>query len=236
MPACLLLVLCVQSIIIFLPTISKHIIHSVLGPLPGNQPLDFTISRLGVNDIQISDIAFGEDLHIDTIGFSYHIDTKNIISVEKIVISGLNVTLHLDEKNRIQVNGFSFPRDKDVDHTDHPVFDISAFESYFSYLPEDIVLKNSTLIIKAGKDRVCIPVEADIQLDRKTLLGEMKMSILPMNQKITLWATANFLQGPVQMKIFAEHLYPEMLLAMVPDGEPILSKFHGPVEFSIETK
>ena len=236
MPACLLLVLCVQSIIIFLPTISKHIIHSVLGPLPGNQPLDFTISRLGVNDTQISDIAFGEDLHIDTIGFSYHIDTKNIISVEKMVISGLNVTLHLDEKNRIRVNGFSFPRDKDVDHTDHPVFDISAFESYFSYLPEDIVLKNSTLIIKAGKDRVCIPVEADIQLDRKTLLGEMKMSILPMNQNITLWATANFLQGPVQMKIFAKHLYPEMLLAMVPDGERILSKFHGPVEFSIETK
>ncbi|MBP9598072.1 MAG: hypothetical protein KBE30_02895, partial [Desulfobacter sp.] len=68
-------------------------------------------------------------MHIDTIGFSYHIDTKNIISVEKIVISGLNVTLHLDEKNRIRVNGFSFPRDKDVDHTDHPVFDISAFES-----------------------------------------------------------------------------------------------------------
>ncbi|MGD9687928.1 MAG: hypothetical protein AB7U43_13255, partial [Desulfobacter sp.] len=65
--------------------------------MPGNQPLDFTISRLGVNDTQISDISFGEDLHLDTIRFSYHIDTKNIIRVQKIVISGLNVTLHLDE-------------------------------------------------------------------------------------------------------------------------------------------
>jgi hypothetical protein len=58
---------------------------------------------------------------------------------------------------------------------------------------------------------------------------------LHLDEKITLWATTKFLHGPVQMKIFAEDLYPEMLLAMVPDGERILSKFHGPVDFSNET-
>jgi len=237
LPAFLLFVLCIQCIIIFLPDISKHIVQLSLGPLPGNQSLDFTISRLGVNHTQISDISFGEDLHLDTIRLTYHMDTKNIISIEKLVISGLNVTLHLDEKKRIRVSGFSFPQDKDVEHSG-PVFDtnINAFESYFAYLPEHIVLKNSTILIETGKDRLCIPVEADVQLDRDKLLADMKLSILPMNQKITLGATADFLQGPVQVKISAGRLYPEMLLAMVPGGDQVLSKFGGPVNFTIETK
>ena len=235
--------LCIQCIIIFLPDISKHIVQSSLGPLPGNQSLDFTVSRLGVNHTQISDLSFGEDLHLDTIRFTYHMDTKNIISVETLVISGLNVTLHLDGKKRIRVSGFSFPpdkdknKDKDVDHSD-PVFDfnIHAFESYFAYLPEHIVLKNSTIFIETGKDRLCIPVEADVQLDRKKFLADMKLSIHPMNQKITVGATVDFLQGPVQMKISAERLYPEMLLAMVPGGNQALCNFGGPVNFAIETK
>jgi len=239
LPAFLLLVLCIQCIIIFLPDISKHIIQSSLGPLPGNQSLDFTVSRLGVNHTQISDLSFGEDLHLDTIRFAYHMDTKNIISVETFVISGLNLTLHLDEKKRIRISGFSFPRDKDKDvaHSD-PVFgfNINAFESYFAYLPEHIVLKNSTIFIKTGKDRLCIPVEADVQLDRKKLFADMKLSIHPMNQKITAGATVDLLQGPLQIKISAERLYPEMLLTMVPGGNQALCKFDGPVNFAIETK
>ena len=123
---------------LFLPDISTHIVHSALGPLPGNQLFDFTVSRIGVNYTQISNISFGEDLSLDSIRFTYRMDTKNIISVENIVISGLNITLHLDEKKRIRVSGFSFPQDKDVNHSD-PVFDISAFESYFAYLPAHIV-------------------------------------------------------------------------------------------------
>ena len=237
LPALLLFVLCLQCIIIFLPAISKHIVQSALGPLPGNQPLDFKVSRLGVNDTQISDISFGEDLRLDTIEFTYHMDTKNIISVEKLVMSGLNVTLHLDEKKRIRVSGFSFPQAKNVDHPG-PVFDpdINAFESYFAYLPAHIVLKNSTIFIETGKDRFYIPVQADVQLDRKTLLADMKLSIFPMNQKITVGATANLAQGSVQMKISADRLYPEMLPAMMPGESQALSKLCGPVNFSIETK
>ena len=238
LPAFLLVVLGIQCVIIFLPDISKHIVQSSLGPLPGNQPLDFTISRLGVNHTQISDLSFGEDLHLDTIRFTYHMDTKNIIRVETFVISGLNVTLHLDEKKRIRVSGFSFPpdkdKDKDVDHSD-PVFDfnIHAFESYFAYLPEHIVLKNSTIFIETGKDRFCIPVESDVQLDRKKLLADMKLSIHPMNQKITVGTTVDLLQGPVQMKISAERLYPEILLAMVPGENKALCKFGGLVNLAI---
>ena len=239
LPACLLLVLCIciQGIIIFLPHISKHIVRSALGPLPGNQRLDFTVSRLGGNYTQVSDISFGEDLRLDSIRFDYHMDTKNIVSVERFVISGLNLTLHLDEKKRIRVCGFSFPQDKAVDHSD-PVFDfdISAFESYFAYFPAHIVLKNSTIFIETGKDRLCIPLEADVQLDREKLLTDIKLSIFPMNQELTLGATANFSQSPAQVKISAERLYPEMLLAMVPAGGQVLSKFYGPVNFAIETK
>ncbi len=237
LPAFLLFVLCIQCIIIFLPDISKHIIQSTLGPLPGNRPLDFTVSRFGVNDTQISDISFGEDLRLDTIRLTYQMDTKNIISIEKMVISGLNLTLHLDEKKRIRVSGFSFPQDKNVDHSG-PVFDfnINTFESYFAYLPGHIVLKNSTILIETGKDRLYIPVEADVQLDRDKRLGDMKLSIYHMNQKVTVGARANFLQGSVQMKISAERFYPEMLLAMVSGGDQALSKFCGPVNFAIETK
>ncbi len=202
-PVCLLLVLCVQCIIIFLPGISTHIVQSTLGPLPGNPSFDFTISRVGANYTQISNLSFGEDLRLDTIRFTFRMDTKNIISVEKIVISGLNATLHLDEKKRIQVSGFLFPQDKKVDHSG-PVFNISAFESYFAYLPGHIVLKNSTIFIDTGKDRLCIPVEGDVRLDRDTRLADMKLSILPMNQKITLGVTADLSKGPVQMKISAD--------------------------------
>ena len=235
LPACLLLVVCIQCVIFFLPDISKQIIHSTLGPLPGNQPFDFTVSRIGVNDTQISDISLGEDLRLDTIRFTCRMDAKNIISVEEIVISGLNATLHLDEKKRIRVSGFSFSQDKEADHSG-PVFDISAFESYFAYLPGHIVLKNSTIVIDTGKDRLCIPVAADVQLDRDKRLADMKLSILPMNQKITLGATADLLHGPVKMKISADCLYPQMLLGMVPGRDLFRGKFCGPVNFEIETQ
>ncbi|WP_242637373.1 DUF1318 domain-containing protein [Desulfobacter hydrogenophilus] len=43
-----------------------------------------------------------------------------------------------------------------------------------------------------------------VQLYRKKLLTDMKLSVFPMNQKITLGATGNFPQGPVQVKILAE--------------------------------
>lgn len=232
---CLLLVLCVQCIILFLPGISKHIVQSTLGPLPGNPSFDFTVSHIGVNYTQISNLSFGEDLRLGTLRFTFRTDTKNIISVEKIVISGLNATLHLDEKKRIRVSGFSFPQDKKVEHSG-PVFDISSFESYVAYLPEHIVLKNSTVFIDTGKDRLCIPVEGDVRLDRDTRLADMKLSILPMNQKITLGVTADLSKGPVQMKISADDFYPQRLLAMVPGGDFTRGKFFGPVDCAIETK
>ncbi|NWH04912.1 intermembrane phospholipid transport protein YdbH family protein [Desulfobacter latus] len=237
LPALLLFVLSIPCIIVFLPAISKHIVQSALGPLPGGRPLDFKVSRLGINNTQISDISFGEDLRLDTIQFSYHMDIKNIISVEKLVMSGLNVTLHLDEKKRIRVSGFSFPQANKLDHPG-PAFDpdISAFESYFKYLPAHIILKNSTIFIETGKDRFYIPMQADVQLDRKTRLADMKLSIFPMNQEITVGATANLIQGAVHMRISADRFYPEMLLAMVPGGHQALSKFCGPVNFAIDTK
>ncbi|PIE63431.1 MAG: carboxylate transporter [Desulfobacter postgatei] len=243
LPACLFIVLCIQCIIIFLPDISKYLVQSALGPLPGNQSLDFTVSRLGGNETQINDISLGEDIHLDTLRFSYHMDAKNMIRGDELVISGLNITLHVDEKNRVQSSGFLFPLNKDeaknrnkgVDPS-APAFDINAFESYFPYLPEHIVLKNSTVFIKSGKDRLCIPVEADVRIDRDKRLGDMKLTILPMNQRITLGATGDFLQGPVQMKISAERLYPDMLLAMVPHDGQRVSKFCGPVDFTVETK
>lgn len=235
LPACLLLVVCIQCVLFFLPDISKQIVHSTLGPLSGNQPFDFTVSRIGVNYTQISDISFGEDLRLDTIRFTCRMDAKNIISVEKVVISGLNATLHLDEKKRIRVSGFLFPRDKGGTYSG-PVFDISAFESYFAYLPGHIVLKNSTIVLDTGKDRLCIPVAADIKLDRDRRFADMKLSILPMNQKITIGATADLLHGPVQMKILADCLYPQMLLGMVPGWDLFRGKFCGPVNFAIETK
>ena len=79
-------------------------------------------------------------------------------------------------------------------------------------------------------------MEADVQLDRKKFLADMKLSIHPMNQKITVGATVDFLQGPVQMKISADRLYPEIVLAMVPGENQTLCKFDGPVNFAIETK
>ena len=60
--------------------------------------------------------------------------------------------------------------------------------------------------------------------------------MLPMNQKITLGATVDLLQGPLQMKISAGCLYPEMFLAMVPGGGLARNKFYGPVNCAIETK
>lgn len=59
LPVGLLLLLLVQCVIVFLPDISRHIIRSSLGPLPGNVPVDFMVSRLGVTDTQIRDISFG---------------------------------------------------------------------------------------------------------------------------------------------------------------------------------
>ncbi|WP_320040659.1 YdbH domain-containing protein [uncultured Desulfobacter sp.] len=237
LPASLFFVLCIQCIIIFLPDISTHIVHSALGPLPGNQSFDFTVSRLGVNYTQISDISLGEDLHLDTIRFAYRMDAKHIIRVEECVISGLNVTVHLDEKKRLRVSGFSFPQDKNQAHSG-PVsdFNIHDFESYFAYLPADIVLKNSTLFFETGKERFCIPLEADIQLDRDKRRADMKLSVFPMNQKITLGAAADFLQNPVQINISAERFYPEMFFAILPEADQLPIKFRGPVNFSIETK
>ncbi|WP_020588939.1 intermembrane phospholipid transport protein YdbH family protein [Desulfobacter curvatus] len=235
LPVCLLLVLSIQCVIVFLPEISRHLVRSTLGPLPGNVPVDFTVSRLGVNDTQINDVFWGEDLRLDTIRLRCRLDTKNIISIENVILSGLNVTLHLDEKKRIRISGFSFPQERDQEHSDH-VFNISAFEPYFAYLPAHIILKNSTIFIETGKDRFSIPVAGDVHLDRQNHLGDMKLSIFPMNQKIILGATGNFLQGPVEMKISSDRLYPEMLVAMVPDQGQVLSNFCGPVKFAIETK
>lgn len=237
LPVGLALVLFIQCIIIFLPDISTHIVHSTLGKLPGNLPFDFTVSRLGVNYTQISDISLGEDLNLDTVRFTYRMDAKQILRVEKCIISGLNVTAHLNEKKRLRISGFSFPQDESQVHSG-PVsdFSIRAFESYFAYLPAHIVLKNSTLFIDTGKERLCIPVEADVQLDRDKRLADMNLSVFPMNHKITLGVTVDFLKDPMRVNISTERFYPEMFFAMVPDAGQFLSKFYGPVNFSIETK
>jgi hypothetical protein len=210
-------------------------IHSAIGPLPGNLPFDFTVSHLGHTYAQISDISFGEDVRLDTVRFNYHMDKKNIVSIEACVISGLNLCFHLDEKKNVRFCGFSIPQKKDVAQSG-PVFDISAFESYIGYLPTHVVLKNSTIVIEHGNDRFDIPLAADIQLDREALLGDVKLSISPMNQKILLGGTGNFLHGPVEMKLSGEHIHPELLFAMIPGGGLGLGSYCGPVNFAIETK
>jgi hypothetical protein len=235
LPVCLFVVVGIQCIIIFLPGISTHMIHSAIGPLPGNLPFNFTLSHLGLTYAQISDISFGEDVRLDTVRFNYHMDKKNIVSVEACVISGLNLRFHLDEKKNVRFCGFSIPQEKDVGQSG-PAFDISAFESYVKYLPAHVVLNNSTIVIERKKERFYIPVTADVQLDRETLLGNAKLSIFPMNQKILLSAAGNFLHGPAEMKISAEQFRLEQLFAMIPGGAQGLPMCFGPVNFAIETK
>ena len=77
---------------------------------------------------------------------------------------------------------------------------------------------------------------AEGRLDRETLLGNVKLSIFPMNQKILLGATGHILDGPVEMKMSGDHIYPELLFAMMPGGGQGLGTCYGPVNFAIETK
>ncbi|MCG8553164.1 MAG: YdbH domain-containing protein [Desulfobacterales bacterium] len=205
--------------------------------MPDNQPFDFTVSRLGVNTAQISDISLGDDVSLDTIRFTYRMDPKHLIRVESCIISGLNVTVHMDENNKLRVSGVSFPQDKHMDDSD-PVsgFNIRAFESWFAYLPADVVLKNSSVFVVTGKDRRCIPVAAQIQMDWDKGVADMKLSVFPMNQKISFKAAADFGQDPVQVNISSDHLYPEKLFAMVPGKEQLSRRVYGPVKFSIETQ
>nr|WP_319491582.1 YdbH domain-containing protein [uncultured Desulfobacter sp.] len=234
LPVCLTLVAGILCLIIFLPGISTHMIRSAIGPLPGNLPVDFTVSHLGIKSARISDISIGEDVNLDTVRFNYRMDKNNIVSVDDCAISGLNLHFHLDEKKSIRFCGLSFPQEKDPAPSS-PAFDISAFESYVKYLPAHLALKNSTIVLEREQDRIDIPVTAEIELDRKTLLGHVKLSIYPMNQKILIGASGNFLHGPVEMKISADPFHPELLFAMIPGGR----KLHmccGPVNFAIETK
>nr|WP_319393403.1 YdbH domain-containing protein [uncultured Desulfobacter sp.] len=235
LPGCLFLVAGILCLIIFLPGIATHWVRSAIDPLPGNLPLDFTISHVGVNWTRISDISLGEDVQLDTMRFDYHMDKKNIVTVDRCIISGLSLHVYLDEKNNVRCCGFSIPQEKDAPSS-APAFDRTALESYIRYLPAQVVLKNSTIVIDNGKDRFDIPVAAEGRLDRETLLGNVKLSIFPMNQKILLGATGHILDGPVEMKMSGDHIYPELLFAMMPGGGQGLGTCYGPVNFAIETK
>ena len=220
--------------IIFLPGISTHMIHSAVGPLPENLAFDFTVSHVGLNSARISDISIGEDVRLDSVRFNYHMDKKNIVSVDRCVVSGLNLHFHLDEEKSVRFCGFSFPQEQDAPPSS-TAFDLSAFESYVKYLPAHLVLTNSTIVIEREKERIDIPVTAEIQLDRETPLGHVQLSIFPMNQKILLGASGDFLHGPVEMKISGDHIHPDLLFAMIP-GARKLGMCCGPVNFAIETE
>ena len=234
LPVCLFVVAGILCLIIFLPGISTHMIRSAVGPLPGKLPFDFTVSYVGLNSVRISDVFIGEDVRLDTVRFDYRMDKKNIVRVDTCIISGLNLHFHLDAQNSVRFCGFSFPQEKEA-ASSVPAFDISAFESYVKYLPAHLVLKNSTIVIEREKQRLDIPVTAEIQLDRETCLGHVQLSIFPMNQKILLGASGNFLHGPVEMKISGDHIHPDLLFAMIPGGRK-LGMCCGPVNFAIETE
>lgn len=235
MSVCLFVVAGILCLIVFLPGISTYIIRSAVGPLPGNLPFDFTVSHVGRHSARISDICLGEDVRLDTVRFNYHMDKKNIVSVDRCVISGLRLLFHLDGGKNVRFCGFSIPGKEDVARSD-PAFNLSAVESYARYLPASVVLKNSTVVIAGEKEQVVVPVTADVQLDRETLLGNAKLSIFPMNQKILFGISGHLLGGPVEMKISGDHIRPDLLLAMIPGGGQGLGTCCGPVNFAVETK
>ena len=161
-------------------------------------------------------------------------DAGHIIRVYRVVISGLNVTLHLDEKNSVSFNKFSFPRDKAGDHSD-AVFDISSLAPYFAYLPEHIILKNSTLCIDNGKQQLCIPAQGDAILDSDRRLANLTLQLLLLNQNVQIKAGVDLLQGPVEMKMCAHGLYPRRFSGLVTDQDQILRMLSGPVDATFET-
>ncbi|MFA5903362.1 MAG: YdbH domain-containing protein [Desulfobacula sp.] len=190
--------------------------------------LDFSIRNIGVSNIFISDVRISEDIDIDSVNIDYKIKSLRQIEIKKVTISGLTLVARLDEKNRIQIQGLSFPGTSKSENNKKNEL------SFPPFLPEKLDFKNCRIILKAFHEETLIPIEifSSLRLENKKILFQADIHLF--GETIVSNLTYDLEKGIEFVRLEGKSFGLDHLEPFIPKNIKEI-KLNGDVDFKLES-
>lgn len=171
-----------------LPGIVESQIQGRLPRFLGAGGVEFEIKKLGVANTLVSGIRITRGLSMDSVDIGYDIKRVSAIHLTRVNVSGLIVHADLDENNRIKIQGLEVPDTQ----KDQPG---PQGNTFLSFLPERVVLKNAKLILHARDTDLLIPFDILATIHAKDGKIRAQALIYPFGDKMTIQATYDLDKG-----------------------------------------
>ncbi len=251
----LVLVVISQALLLVLPVIVETLIvetlirEKILGESPiqkglsGNLPqglvlsdLGFKIEKIGIHHALVTRVSMGDGLSADFVEFQYHLKNLKRFQLEKIIISGLKISGQIDADNRLRFNGAVFPGKSNVSKQSGTSGDANYAKSDFfsGFVPEQVVLKDASLLLTTPSHEILIPFEILASLDTPQNKAVVNASFHPLGQTVKTIISGDFYSGIEFMRLEARSFHPDVLSGFLPEFEGF--GFSGPVDIDILKK
>jgi len=252
----LVLLVILQALFLFLPTIVENIIVKTVIPkylsqdlakdLPNNQAKDqardlslglvlsdlgFKIEKIGLTHVFVSRIHLGQDMSADLVDIQYQFKNFKRFQIESVTISGLKIHARVDADKQIYFNGTVFPGMVKGTQKHGEDLKDSNIDSFLYFLPKQVELKKASLSITTPDHELVLPFDVQVSLDSSKNRAVLKANLHPLGQTIKAFISGDFYGGIESVRIEARSFHPEVLSGLLPGTANI--RVSGPVDIDI---
>jgi len=220
--ACLLL----AGLYIGLPVIVESQLKKQLQQynLPGD--LNFHIEKIGLTHAQVSGISLNEKPVADHLDLFYALERISQLHILKVVVSGVKIHGDLDAQNKLTIEGLSLFKPKEMGKN-------NTTPSFFSYLPDRVIIKNSMVTVSAVSDQFYLPFDGLAIIGKQNETIDFRAHIYPFGEKISLQAAYGLKQGLQAAQAKARAFDLEHLNALI-GNKPLNTRLAGKCDFNIQ--
>lgn len=226
-----------------LPFAAQRLIEYRFHPVLSAQNLRFTLAHVGVSRTLVSDLGWGQDISADLVDIVYDLRGRHLPAIRQLTLSGLTVKAQVDPDQGIVIDGVlpgkdfrPSPGGAGAALDRFPASGGREFKRmltpYLPFLPEQIQISNSRLMLAVDGKMIQIPFDATLSVDKSHQKAVCHATLYPFGQPVSLTARVDAAAGVETFRLAARAFDVHPLADFLP---PVAGKgLSGTIDLTVE--